>query len=116
MADHSDEAIFLLCNTILSTFKDGFTNQPGLFSALGSAICYFRDAYCNPANLAAYERVSLSDYTVAHHDTDMYHHQNFRGAYTKTLTPSGTSEIAARVGVGLDQDKGDYWKVKGKFG
>jgi hypothetical protein len=39
---------------------------------------------------------------VAHHITDMYHHYNFRGAYTKTLTPSGAGDIAARVAVGLD--------------
>ena len=32
----------------------------------------------------------------------MYHHYNFRGAYTKTLTPSGAGEIAARMAVGLD--------------
>lgn len=31
----------------------------------------------------------------------MYHHRNFRGAYTKTLTPYGSGEIAARVAVGL---------------
>jgi hypothetical protein len=41
-------------------------------------------------------------FPVAHHIADMYHHYNFRGAYTKTLTPSGAGEIAARVAVGLD--------------
>jgi len=102
------EAINLLCNTTADTFNDGFTNQPGLLSALGSAICYFRDSFRTPANLAACERVGLSDYDVAHHITDMYHHRNFRGAYTKTLTPSGTGEIAAReaVGLGVDGDVG----------
>ena len=43
---------------------------------------------------------------VAHHITDMYHHRNFRGAYTKTLTPFGTGEIAARVAVGLMDNTG----------
>mmetsp|Transcript_31238 Transcript_31238/g.62930 ORF Transcript_31238/g.62930 Transcript_31238/m.62930 type:complete len:341 (-) Transcript_31238:39-1061(-) len=97
-------AINILCNTTRDTFQDGFTNQPGLLSSLGSAICYFRDAFRNGPNLAACERVGLSDYVVAHHITDMYHHRNFRGAYTKTLTPSGTGEIAARIAVGLGDD------------
>jgi hypothetical protein len=45
---------------------------------------------------------------VAHHITDMYHHYNFRGAYTKTLTPSGAGENAARIAVGLEvQNSGD---------
>ena len=112
MADDGDKAIFLLYSITSSTFKDGFTNQPGLFSALGSTICYLHDAYRNPSNLAACERVGLSDYTVAHHITDMYHHRNFRGAYTKTLTPSGTGEIAARVAVGLDSNDGNSGKSK----
>ena len=34
-------AIDILCITTRTTFKDGFTNQPGLLSALGSAMCYF---------------------------------------------------------------------------
>lgn len=101
-------AINILCNTTRTTFQDGFINQPGLLSSLGSAICYFRDAFRNGQNLAACERVGLSDYVVAHHITDMYHHRNFRGAYTKTLTPSGTGEIAARIAVGLvDDDTND---------
>lgn len=94
-------AINILCNTTRTTFQDGFLNQPGLLSSLGSAICYFRDAFRNGQNLAACERLGLSDYVVAHHITDMYHHRNFRGAYTKTLTPYGTGEIAARIAVGL---------------
>jgi len=98
-------AIDLLCNTTSTTFHDGFVNQPGLLSALGSAICYFRDAFRTPANLAACERVGLSDYAVAHHITDMYHHRNFRGAYTKTLTPSGAGDVAARISVGLDVEE-----------
>jgi hypothetical protein len=104
-------AIDILCNTTRTTFKDGFINQPGLLSALGSAICYFRDAFRTGPNLAACERVGLSDYVVAHHITDMFHHRNFRGAYTKTLMPFGTGEIAARIAVGLsmeeDADNGD---------
>ena len=112
MADDGDKAMFLLYSITSSTFKDGFTNQPGPFSASGSTICYFRDAYRNPANLGAHKRVSLSDYTVAHYVTDMYHHRNFRGAYTKTLTPSGTSDIATRVAVGLYQDEENSGKSK----
>ena len=100
-------AINILCNTTRATFQDGFINQPGLLSSLGSAICYFRDAFRNGQNLAACERVGLSDYVVAHHITDMYHHRNFRGAYTKTLTPYGTGEIAARIAVGLADDAND---------
>jgi hypothetical protein len=46
--------------------------------------------------------ISLSDYEVAHHITDMYHHRFFRGAYTKTLAPSGVGEVAARRALGLD--------------
>lgn len=57
-----DVAIDTLCNTTSITFKDGFINQPGLLSALGSAICCFREAYRTPTNLAACERVGLSDY------------------------------------------------------
>jgi hypothetical protein len=112
------EAIYLLCNTTSFTFKDGFTNQPGLLSALGSAICYFRDAFRTPSNLAACERVGISDYDVAHHITDMYHHRNFRGAYTKTLLPSGAGEVAARIAVGLDSEEGcdNEKKLKNSMG
>ena len=35
----------------------------------------------------------------------MYHHRNFRGAYTKTLTPSGDGDVAARIAVGLEEPK-----------
>lgn len=94
-------SIDLLCNTTQLAFRDAFVNQPGLFSALGSAICFFRDSFRTPVNFAACERIGISDYTVAHHITDMYHHRNFRGAYTKTLAPSGKGEIAARIAVGL---------------
>eukprot|EP00578_Thalassiosira_sp_NH16_P021628 CAMPEP_0181086788 /NCGR_PEP_ID=MMETSP1071-20121207/5934_1 /TAXON_ID=35127 /ORGANISM="Thalassiosira sp., Strain NH16" /LENGTH=275 /DNA_ID=CAMNT_0023168649 /DNA_START=203 /DNA_END=1030 /DNA_ORIENTATION=- len=104
MAGGGEIAVDMLCNATSFTFRDGLVNQPGLLSALGSAICYFRDAFRTPGNLAACERVGLSDYDVAHHITDMYHHRNFRGAYTKTLTPSGTGEIAARIAVGLDPE------------
>jgi len=107
-------AINILCNTTRDTFQDGFTNQPGLLSSLGSAICYFRDAFRNGPNLAACERVGLSDYVVAHHITDMYHHRNFRGAYTKTLAPSGTGEIAARIAVGLGDDVTDTKRRSGR--
>lgn len=55
-------AVDKLCNTTSITFKDGFLNQPGLLSNLGSAICFFRVAYRTPTNLAACERVGLSDY------------------------------------------------------
>ena len=78
--DGRGRSIDLLCNATSNTFQDGLVNQPSLLSALGSAICYFRDAYRIPTNLAACERVGLSDYTVAHHITDCYHHRNFRGA------------------------------------
>ena len=37
----------------------------------------------------------------------MYHHRNFRGAYTKTLTPSGDGDVAARIAVGLEEPKVD---------
>lgn len=74
-----------------------------MLSALGSAICYFRNYYrSTPLLIAACERVGLSDYDIAHHITDMYHHRQFQGAYTKTLPPSGRGEIAARIAVGLE--------------
>jgi len=44
----------------------------------------------------------LSDYAIAHHITDMYHHRTFRGAYTKTMPASGKGEIAAALAVGLE--------------
>jgi hypothetical protein len=93
-------AVELLCKTTQTAFAEGF-GQDGLLSALGSAIMFFRQYYRTPAGLAACERVGLSDYQVAHHITDMYHHRTFRGTHTKTLDPSGRGEIAARVAVGL---------------
>lgn len=98
-------AVELICNTTETAFRDGFRQQ-GLLSALGSAIIYFRNYYrTTPTLIAACERIGLSDYDVAHHITDMYHHRSFRGAYTKTLLPSGEGEIAARIAVGLDTGK-----------
>jgi len=93
-------AVDLICNTTQIAFQEGF-RQTGLLSALGSAILYFRDYFRTPTMLAACERVGLSDYAVAHHISDMYHHRTFRGAYTKTLAPSGRGEIAAVIAVGL---------------
>ena len=77
--------------------KMGLPINPDYYLHLGPLCVIFRDAYRNGPNLAACERVGLSDYVVAHHITDMYHHRNFRGAYTKTLTPSGTGDIAERL-------------------
>lgn len=97
-------AVDLICNATADAFRDGYRQQ-GLLSALGSAICYFRDFYRNPRLVAACERVGLSDYVVAHHITDMYHHRTLRGAYTKTLAPSGKGEVAARLAVGLSPEQ-----------
>lgn len=94
-------AVELLCDAAARTLADGFAHEPGLLSALGSAICFYRAAFRRPDVLAACERVGVSDYGIAHHMTDMYHHRNFRGAYTKTLAPSGAGEVAARAAVGL---------------
>ena len=69
-------AVELICNVTRTAFQDGFREQ-GLLSALGSAILYFRDYYRTPRLIAACERVGLSDYAVAHHITDMYHHRTF---------------------------------------
>lgn len=44
----------------------------------------------------------------------MYHHYNFRGAYTKTLTPSGAGDIAARIAVGLDVPSSNDILITGK--
>ncbi|KAL3937510.1 MAG: hypothetical protein SGBAC_007402 [Bacillariaceae sp.] len=97
------QAIDLLCNATQATFYDGYTNEQGLLSALGAAILFFKQPLReSPTLLAACEIVGLSDYAVAHHITDMYHHRCFRGAYTKTLAPSGEGEIAARLAVGLE--------------
>jgi hypothetical protein len=96
-----DIAVQLICNRTVLAFQDGFRQQ-GLLSALGSAIIFFRNYYRTPTLIAACERVGLSDYAVAHHISDMYHHRSFRGAYTKTLQPSGKGEIAARIAVGID--------------
>ncbi|KAG7370961.1 hypothetical protein IV203_019531 [Nitzschia inconspicua] len=97
------QAVELICNTTVLAFQDGFRQQ-GLLSALGSAIIFFRSFYRTPTLIAACERVGLSDYSIAHHITDMYHHRIFRGAYTKTLQPSGKGEIAARIAVGIDDE------------
>lgn len=96
----ASRAVETICNITEAAFIDGL-GQPGLLSALGSAIMYFRDFYRTPLGIAACERIGLSDYTVAHHITDMYHHRTFRGAYTKTLPASGKGEIAAALAVGL---------------
>ena len=101
----TDMAIDLLCNTTQTIFHDGYINEQGLLSALGSAILFFKNGFrSSPENLAACEIIGLSDYTIAHHITDMYHHRCFRGTYTKTLAPSGEGEIAARIAVGLNTD------------
>jgi len=93
-------AVAMLCNTTQEALQHGF-QEKGLFSSLGSAIMFFRSYYRTPHLIAACERVGLSDYQVAHHITDMYHHVHFRGAYTKTLAASGKGEVAARIAVGL---------------
>jgi hypothetical protein len=92
-------AVDWICNATVIAFHEGF--HQGLLSALGSAILFFRNYYREPHLIAACERVGLSDYDVAHHISDMYHHRNFRGTYTKTLAPSGKGEIAARLAMGL---------------
>lgn len=96
------EAVGLLCATAYTAFSEGF--RDGVLSQLGSAISYFRNYFREDArHIAACERVGLSDYAVAHHISDMYHHRVFRGTYTKTLAPSaaGKGEAAAREAMGL---------------
>jgi hypothetical protein len=94
-------AVNLLCNTTEAAF--GQAMDEGLMSALGCAILFFRNFFrATPELVVACERIGLSDYEVAHHITDMYHHRSFRGAYTKTLAPSGVGEVAARRAVGLE--------------
>ena len=97
-----DVAIDLICNTTQIAFKECMEEQPGLLSALGSAILYFRNYYREtPTLISACERIGISDYDIAHHITDMFHHVSFRGTYTKTLQPSGVGDIAAKLAVGL---------------
>lgn len=112
MKENGALAIELICNATQTAFLDGF--QTGLLTALGSAILFFRNYYRTPTLLAACERVGLSDYQVAHHITDMYHHRTFRGAYTKTLAASGKGEIASRIAVGLDAIPTKKTKQKSK--
>ena len=38
-------AIDLLCNATQATFHDGYTNEPGLMTALGSAIVFFQCSF-----------------------------------------------------------------------
>jgi hypothetical protein len=104
LKDQGPLAVEWICQATETAFREGY-QQPGLLSALGSAISFFRNYYRTPQLLAACERVGLSDYQVAHHITDMYHHRSFRGAYTKTLPASGKGEIAARRAVGLDVEE-----------
>lgn len=104
--NNSTEAIDLVVNITQYAIQEAYETQPGLWSALGSAILFFRDYYRQtPTLLAACERIGLSDYQIAHHITDMYHHCNFRGTYTKTLQPSGVGDLAARKAVGLEVEK-----------
>ena len=75
--------------------------EEGLLANISVLLSFFR-GYFEEADLApALERVGLSPYQCAHHMTDMLHHCKFRGAYTKTLAPSGSGEVAARAAVGL---------------
>lgn len=94
------EAVSTICQTTECAFHEGY-NSPGLLSQLGSAISYFRNYFSEEHLIPSLERVGLSGYSVAHHITDMYHHRVFRGTYTKTLQPSGSGEVAARLAVGL---------------
>jgi len=95
----SDEAVDAICATAREAFTEGYNGQ--ILSQLGSAISFFRNFFRSGHMIAACERVGLSDYAVAHHISDMYHHRTFRGTYTKTLQPSGSGEIASRAAVGL---------------
>ena len=95
----SKEAVDMICDAASKAFSEGFSQ--GLLSQLGSAISFFRNFFRSPRLFASCERVGLSDYAVAHHISDMYHHRTFRGTYTKTLAPNGVGEVAARAAVGL---------------
>ena len=47
-------AIDLLCNTTQAAFFDGYTNEQGLLSALGSAILFFKNFFHTcPRHMAA---------------------------------------------------------------
>jgi hypothetical protein len=89
MDDGGSLALELICNTTETAFRDGFQEQGNLSARTRFRYPLFSNVlYRTPRLIAACERVGLSDYNVAHHSTDMYHHRSFRGAYTKTLAPS----------------------------
>jgi len=69
--------------------------------SLSTGLAFLRPHFEGPELVGPLGRARLSPYQLTHHITDMYHHRCFRGAYTKTLAPSGAGEAAARQAVGL---------------
>ena len=88
---------------IAAACEDAFSAacKAGILANISVLLAFWRGHFEEPELEATLERVGLSPYQCAHHMTDMLHHCKFRGAYTKTLAPSGSGEVAARSAVGL---------------
>ena len=55
----------------------------------------------NIGNRHKFSLAKTTPYQVAKRGVDVLHHRLYRGTYTKTITPTGAGEIAAREAVGL---------------
>ena len=55
----------------------------------------------NIGNRHKFSLAKTTPYQVAKRAVDVLHHRLYRGTYTKTITPTGAGEVAAREAVGL---------------
>jgi len=72
-----------------------------ILSHHGALILFVQSELRNDIIMKHLQRLGTNPYSVAKRCVDVLHHRLYRGTYTKTLTPKGAGEIAARKAVGL---------------
>ena len=83
------------CAALARAARDAYvaaSREEGLLSNHGSLLSFVRTELSAPSLAEPLSRAACAPFDVSRHTVDMLHHRLFRGAATKTATPSGAGE------------------------
>ena len=92
------------CAALARAARDAYvaaSREEGLLSNHGSLLSFVRTELSAPSLAEPLRRAACAPFDVSRHTVDMLHHRLFRGAPTKTASPTGSGDVAARDAVGL---------------
>jgi hypothetical protein len=108
ISSRNDEAIVIQAAERISRAAEEayqLASREGILSNHGALISFMSNevkAFKLP--WSSYAIFRTNPYSVAKRGVDVLHHRLYRGTYTKTMTPFGVGDAAARVAVGLSSD------------